>query len=77
VLVSENSRKLAGRLVAWEDVDGIRILPGEKGVMVETRAPDQFYGRLPQLSLENGTAIKEVYSEDDNLEAVFKYLVTK
>jgi ABC-2 type transport system ATP-binding protein len=77
VIVSENCRKLAQRLVAWEDVDGIQILPGEKGVLVETRMPDQFYSRLPQLSLEDGTAIGEVYSEDDNLEAVFKYLVTK
>jgi ABC-2 type transport system ATP-binding protein len=45
--------------------------------MVETRAPDAFYSRLPVLSLEDGLAIKEVYSEDDNLEAVFKYLVSK
>ena len=27
--------------------------------------------------LEEGTAIREVYSDDDNLEAVFKYLVSK
>ena len=45
--------------------------------MVETRAPDAFYRRLPELSLEQGTAIREVYSDDDNLEAVFKYLVNK
>ena len=31
----------------------------------------------PALSLEDGMAIKEVYSDDDNLEAVFKYLVSK
>jgi ABC-2 type transport system ATP-binding protein len=49
----------------------------DKAVLVETRRPDAFYGRLPGLSLENGSAIREVYSEDDNLEAVFKYLVTK
>ncbi len=77
VLMCENCRKLAQRLVAWEDVDGIQILAGQKGILVETRMPDQFYARLPQLSLEDGTAIGEVYSEDDNLEAVFKYLVTK
>ena len=45
--------------------------------MVETRAPDAFYGRLPALNLEEGLAIKAVYSDDDNLEAVFKYLVKK
>jgi ABC-2 type transport system ATP-binding protein len=53
------------------------VLASERGVMVETRAPDAFYSRLPALSLEDGLAIKSVYSEDDNLEAVFKYLVNK
>ena len=45
--------------------------------MVETRVPDAFYGRLPALYLEEGLEIEAVYSEDDNLEAVFKYLVRK
>jgi ABC-2 type transport system ATP-binding protein len=47
------------------------------GLMVETRAPDAFYARLPELSLADGMAIKQVYSDDDNLEAVFRYLVGK
>jgi ABC-2 type transport system ATP-binding protein len=75
VLVSDAYRKLASRLVAWEDVEGVRVMADENALMVETRAPDAFYGRLPALSLEDGMAIKSVYSEDDNLEAVFKYLV--
>ena len=37
--------------------------------------PDRFYGRLVELALEADTPIEEVYSDDDNLEAVFKYLV--
>jgi ABC-2 type transport system ATP-binding protein len=45
--------------------------------MVATRTPDAFYSRLPELSLEEGLAIKEVYSNDDSLESVFKYLVNK
>jgi ABC-2 type transport system ATP-binding protein len=69
-------RKLAARMVGWEDVEGVRVLAGERALMVETRSPDAFYGRLPALSLENGLAIKSVYSDDDNLEAVFKYLVS-
>jgi ABC-2 type transport system ATP-binding protein len=77
VLMSDSCRKLAGKLVGWDDVEGIRIMAGDRGLTVETRAPDAFYSRLPQLSLEDGTAIKEVYSDDDNLEAVFKYLVNK
>lgn len=77
VLVCEEYRRLAARLLTWEDVEGVRILEKERGVMVETRSPDAFYGRLPAISLEEGTAIREVYSDDDNLEAVFKYLVNK
>ncbi len=46
-------------------------------MLAETRSPDEFYRRLPALSLEDGLAIREVYSEDDNLEAVFKYLVQR
>jgi ABC-2 type transport system ATP-binding protein len=77
VLVCDEYRKLAGRVLAWDDVEGVKVLAGERGVMVETRAPDAFYSRLPALSLEDGLAIKSVYSNDDNLEAVFKYLVNK
>src|SRR4029077_1931211 len=71
VLVCENYRSLASKLMHFEDVEGLKILPKEKGILVDTRAPDAFYGRLPSLSLEDGTAIQEVYSDDDNLEAVF------
>lgn len=77
VLVSDEYRRLAARLLAWEDVEGVRVMAKERGVMVETRSPDAFYARLPELSLSGGTPIREVYSEDDSLEAVFKYLVNK
>jgi ABC-2 type transport system ATP-binding protein len=77
VLICEQYRKLAGRLLAWEDVDGVRVMEKEKAIVVETRAPDAFYARLPEVSLSDGTAIQEVWSDDDNLEAVFKYLVNK
>jgi ABC-2 type transport system ATP-binding protein len=72
---SDAFRQLATRMVSWDDVEGVRIMPAERALMVETRSPDTFYGRLPALSLEDGLAIKTVYSDDDNLEAVFKYLV--
>jgi ABC-2 type transport system ATP-binding protein len=77
VLVCDDYRKLAGRVVAWDDVEGVKVMAAEKALVVETRAPDAFYTRLPQLSLEDDTAIQSVYSDDDNLEAVFKYLVNK
>jgi ABC-2 type transport system ATP-binding protein len=77
VLVCPQYRALAAKLVTFEDVEGLEILSQERSILVKTRVPDTFYSRLPTLALEEGTAIEEVYSDDDNLEAVFKYLVNK
>jgi ABC-2 type transport system ATP-binding protein len=77
VLVSDRYRALAAKIVNWDDVEGVKVQRKERSLLVETHSPDQFYSRLPELSLEDGTAIEEVYSDDDNLEAVFKYLVNK
>ena len=77
VLVSDDYRALAAKVVRWEDVEGVTMLRRDKAVLVETRRPDAFYARLPALSLEDGMALREVYSADDNLEAVFKYLVNE
>jgi ABC-2 type transport system ATP-binding protein len=77
VLICDEYRRLAGRVLTWDDVEGVRVLGREKGILVETHKPDAFYGRLPELSLEDGLAIKEVYSDDDSLESVFKYLVNQ
>jgi ABC-2 type transport system ATP-binding protein len=46
-----------------------------KGVMVETRQPDAFYSRLQSLAAERDWGLQELSSADDNLEAVFSYLV--
>jgi ABC-2 type transport system ATP-binding protein len=77
VLVCADSRALAARLVGWPDVDGVQFQSGGTELLVETRQPDAFYARLPALALEDGHQVREVYSEDDNLEAVFRYLVNK
>jgi ABC-2 type transport system ATP-binding protein len=75
VLVCDRYRELAARLAGCADVDGIKFLDRESGLLVETRQPDAFYARLPAYALEDGLSLREVYSDDDNLEAVFRYLV--
>jgi ABC-2 type transport system ATP-binding protein len=77
VLVCDDYRGLAAKLVQFEDVEGIQLSRKDNAVVVETRTPDAFYARLPALVLDDSSRIREVYSEDDNLEAVFKYLVNK
>ena len=76
VLRSPAGRELAAKLVRYPDVVGVELRRADGAFLVETDSPDTFYGRLAGLSLEDGTPIEEVYSDDDNLEAVFKYLVS-
>ena len=46
------------------------------GVVVQTAQPDVFYARLTDLAASGELgAIHEVTSPDDNLQAVFQYLV--
>jgi ABC-2 type transport system ATP-binding protein len=75
VLKSQDDRALAAKLVAFDDVVGVELTRTGGGILVETRSPDAFYGRLAHLALDPQTAIDQVESEDDNLEAVFRYLV--
>jgi ABC-2 type transport system ATP-binding protein len=57
--------------------DDVRSLKFEAGaVVVETGKPDLFYARLTEMAAsEEFGAIDEVTSPDDNLQAVFQYLV--
>jgi ABC-2 type transport system ATP-binding protein len=76
VLKSPAPRALAAKLVRHDDVVGIELEKSDGTIVVETSRPDQFHARLVGLALEPDTPVDEVYSDDDNLEAVFKYLVT-
>ena len=71
---AENPRALAREFVQRADVRSMKF--EENAVVVETGKPDAFYARLTELAAsgEFGT-IDEVTSPDDNLQAVFQYLV--
>jgi ABC-2 type transport system ATP-binding protein len=67
-------RELARRFLAEDDVKSLRFEPG--AVIVETERPDSFYARLTTLAASGEAgSIDEVTSPDDNLQAVFRYLV--
>jgi ABC-2 type transport system ATP-binding protein len=71
---AENTRQLAREFLTDDQVLSLRFEDG--GVVVQTGRPDVFYARLTELAAsgELGT-IDEVTSPDDNLQAVFQYLV--
>jgi ABC-2 type transport system ATP-binding protein len=67
-------RGLAREFLAHLDVISMRFEPG--AVVVETGEPDAFYTRLTELvAAGQSGVVNEVTSPDDNLQAVFKYLV--
>ena len=71
---AERPRELARAFLASDDVLSLRF--EADAVIVQTGRPDVFYARLTAMaaSSEVGT-IHEVTSPDDNLQAVFEYLV--
>ena len=71
---AENPRGLAREFLARADVISMRFEPG--AVVVETGKPDEFYAGITELVASGAAgAVEEVTSPDDNLQAVFKYLV--
>jgi ABC-2 type transport system ATP-binding protein len=71
---AEQPRALARQFLAYDDVLSLKF--EDDAVVVQTGRPDAFYARLTELAAsgELGT-IHEVTSPDDNLQAVFQYLV--
>jgi ABC-2 type transport system ATP-binding protein len=71
---ADQTRALAREFLGHDDVLSLKFEEG--AVVVQTGRPDAFYARLTDLAA-SGThgAIHEVTSPDDNLQAVFQYLV--
>ncbi|MBS1712942.1 MAG: ABC transporter ATP-binding protein [Armatimonadetes bacterium] len=69
-------RILAAYLISLPFVVSAQIGADGGSLEVQTRQPDAFYETLPKLVLEENVPISGLYSPDNNLEAVFQYLVT-
>ena len=71
---AERTRSLAREFLAYDDVLSLKF--EDDAVVVETGRPDVFYARLTALAASGELGvIHEVTSPDDNLQAVFEYLV--
>ena len=67
-------RRLAREFLTRDDVLSLRFEPG--AVVIETAKPDLFYARLTDIAASGDFGqVDEVTSPDDNLQAVFQYLV--
>jgi ABC-2 type transport system ATP-binding protein len=71
---ADDPRRLAREFLTREDVRSLKFEPG--AVVIETGKPDAFYARLTEMAASGEFGnIDEVTSPDDNLQAVFQYLV--
>jgi ABC-2 type transport system ATP-binding protein len=71
---ADHTRALAREFLGHDDVLSLKF-EGD-AVVVQTGQPDAFYARLTDLAASGQLgAIHEVTSPDDNLQAVFQYLV--
>jgi ABC-2 type transport system ATP-binding protein len=73
VVGTPQPRVLAGALYDRMEVRALEF--GKDTLAVLTFAPEKFYAALPELLLKTGVAVTEIHSPDDNLEAVFRFLV--
>jgi ABC-2 type transport system ATP-binding protein len=71
---ADQPRALAREFLAADDVLSLRF--EADAIVVQTARPDVFYARLTELAASGALGtIHEVISPDDNLQAVFQYLV--
>jgi len=70
-------RRLAALLLEEENVVKVTFGADARSLVVETRNRDKFFSLLLSLIVKNRMEVEEITSPDDNLQAVFDYLVGK
>ncbi len=70
-------RLLAEKFIRYDYVLKVHFDLQKKSLLVETNNRDKFFAILPSLFLENEIKVEEITSPDDNLQAVFDYLIGK
>lgn len=76
-LKSAEVRKLAARFINQDFVLKADLGVSPDILLIETNNRDKFFEMLLLLIIEEGVEVEEITSPDDNLQAVFDYLVGK
>ncbi len=70
-------RQLAARLIGSDFIHSVEFTADGRGLTVETGQRDLFFSSLMRLIADAGVQVEEITSPDDNLQAVFDYLIGK
>ncbi|UCF67457.1 MAG: ABC transporter ATP-binding protein [Acidobacteriota bacterium] len=71
----EKPEVLAAKVFAQDAVVEVRIHDDRRGLLVSTRNPDSFYLLLNQIVLAEDLEIEHVTPADENVQAVYRYLI--
>ncbi len=75
VLIRTSKPRELAQLLAPENHVAEISFNSDGSLVVRTRDPETFYAELPRIVIEAGLSVHSMESPDDNLEAVFRYLV--
>ncbi len=74
-ITCEKRRELASILSKMENIISLSYAGGQNVLLVRTGDPNLFYDGFQEIILDEGIRIDSIDSPDDNLDAIFKYLV--
>lgn len=72
-----DARRLASKFIQEDYVLKVHFSSKNDSLLIETNNRDKLFSLLPSLFIENKIEVDEITSPDDNLQAVFDYLVGK
>jgi ABC-2 type transport system ATP-binding protein len=71
----KNPRFLAEKLIPFDFVLDVHLEDSENRIVTKTNHRDRFFDSLMKIIVENQLEVEEMTSPDDNLQAVFDYLI--
>jgi hypothetical protein len=72
---SDRLEELAKRFVGMEVVVSVQYGEGRRNLVLQVSRPDEFFNAMPGVVRDLGCNVQKMYSLDDDLESVFRYLV--
>jgi ABC-2 type transport system ATP-binding protein len=72
---AERAPELAAQLITEPDVVEIRLHDDRRGLLLRTRDAERLFARLQQLVVSGGFAVDAVYPADEDVQAVYDYLI--
>jgi ABC-2 type transport system ATP-binding protein len=75
IVEADKLDELVKRFVEMDSVVAMRFAPDRSNVVLQVTRPDEFFNAVPGLIQTTGAHVTKMYSLDDSLESVFRYLV--